>query len=253
MTTIRTRAAKGSALSATEYDDAVKRTPVAKSSNYTLDASHNREVHELANGITVTLPTLPLSTETGDWRVTLKAMGSSGATIATGGQSVDGSTSNITLVQYESVTIAMNATGTGFLKTASVLEIQTLIDAAKRVTFAGIISSSGPSEATKYYHPNGNVSDVYTSPNVVAAPSPTDFTLTSFRTRLATNTFNGVLTLTVMVNGFATAATVTYAAGETGAKSWSGSVAISAGDAIEVRFAESATTGNISQLAWAMS
>lgn len=160
-------------------------------------------------------------------------------------------------------TLALAFTVTAFIKNLlaaadlataqSVLEIQTLIDAAKRVTFAGIINSSGPSDATKYYHPNGNVSDVHTSPNVVAAPSPTDFTLTSLRTRLATNTFDGALALTVMVNGVATAATVTYAAGETGAKSWSGSVAISAGDAIEVRFAESATTGNISQLVWAMS
>lgn len=160
-------------------------------------------------------------------------------------------------------TLALAFTVTAFIKNLlaaadlataqSVLEIQTLIDAAKRVTFAGIINSSGPSEATKYYHPNGNVSDVHTSPNVVAAPSPTDFTLTSLRTRLATNTFDGALALTVMVNGVATAATVTYAAGETGAKSWSGSVAISAGDAIEVRFAESATTGNIAQLVWAMS
>lgn len=160
-------------------------------------------------------------------------------------------------------TLALSFTVTTFIKrllasadlaTAQAsLEIQNLIDAAKLVTFAGLINSSGASDATKYYHPNGNTSDVYTSPNVVAAPSPADFTLTSFRTRLATNTFNGSLTLTVMVDGVATAAEVTYAAGETGAKSWSGSVAISAGNAIEVRFAELATTGNISQLVWAMS
>jgi len=54
----------------------------------------------------------------------------------------------------------------------------------------------------------------------------------------------------VMVNGTASAATVHYGAAETGTKSWSGSVAISAGDRLALRFLETATSA-ASAFAWA--
>lgn len=116
MTTIRTRAAKGSALSATEYDDAVKRTPVAKSSNYTLDASHNREVHELGGSITtVTLPSVSSSfSETDDWRVTLINMLDTSISIDRNGQTIDGASSNLSLPGKCRLTLFMNSSFDGF-------------------------------------------------------------------------------------------------------------------------------------------
>lgn len=116
MTTIRTRAAKGSALSATEYDDAVKRTPVVKSSNYTLDASHNREVHELGGSITtVTLPSVsPSFSETGDWRVTLISLLNTPISIDRNGQTIDGASANLFLPGKGRLTLFMNSSFDGF-------------------------------------------------------------------------------------------------------------------------------------------
>ena len=114
MPTIRTRAAKGAKLTSTEADTNMKRTATLQGGNYNLTAAHNRDFHELANGVVATLPTASGSlTETGDWEVTLKAAGAS-ATVNRNSQTIDGAASNITLSQYDVVTIRMNAAGNAF-------------------------------------------------------------------------------------------------------------------------------------------
>ena len=115
MPTIITRAGKGSALSGDDYDAGIKRTVVAKDANYALTAAHNREVHELANGITATLPTASAGlSQTGDWGITLKAMGTS-AIIGRNSQLIDGDAEDITIIEGESITIAMNSAKDGFI------------------------------------------------------------------------------------------------------------------------------------------
>lgn len=144
MTTIRTRAAKGSALSATEYDDAVKRTPVAKSSNYTLDASHNREVHELGGSITtVTLPVVSSSfTETDDWSITLINLLEAPVTIGRNGQTIDGGAADVTLNGREKVTIYMNSTFDGFHTDRNLWGIYYACRAYKTADQANLVSST---------------------------------------------------------------------------------------------------------------
>lgn len=107
---------KGAALTPTEADSNMKRTPVAKSSNYTLDATHNLEIHELGGTVsTVTLPSVSSSfTETDDWRVTLVNTLSTAVTVARNSQTIDGASSDYTLRPYERRTFWMNSTFDGF-------------------------------------------------------------------------------------------------------------------------------------------
>jgi hypothetical protein len=106
MPEILTRSGKGTALSGTDYDTAQKRPSIAQAANYTLTSAHNRDYHELADGITATLPDLTaIAPDTADWRITFKAVGATGATINPNGQNIDGSGSNITLAQNDSLTI----------------------------------------------------------------------------------------------------------------------------------------------------
>lgn len=116
MPTIRTAAGKGAKLTPTEADSNMKRTPVAKSSNYALDASHNREVHELGGSITtVTLPVVSSSfTETGDWSITLINTLNTPITIDRNGQTIDGVASDKILRVGGRIIICMTASFDGF-------------------------------------------------------------------------------------------------------------------------------------------
>lgn len=116
MPTIRTAAGKGAELTPTEADADMKRTAVAKSSDYTLDATHNREFHELGGTVsTVTLPTVSGSfTETDDWFIDLKNTLATNVTIARNSQNIDGAAANFTLEPGGHVRIRMNAGTSAF-------------------------------------------------------------------------------------------------------------------------------------------
>lgn len=115
MPTIRTRAGKGSVLTPTEADTNMKRPAISQATNYNVAASHNRDIHYLSNGVTATLPAASgLTTEPGDWFCTFKATGASATIGRTGADTIDGAASNITLTQYEVLTLRLNAAGTGY-------------------------------------------------------------------------------------------------------------------------------------------
>ena len=138
MPTIRTPTAKVAPLDTAETEAIIKRPVVQKLGNYNLTAAHNREVHELADGITAVLPAPSGSlTETDDWYIILKAMGATGATIDLNGQTVDGSAVDITLEQYETAVIVMNHDKTAFLK----LHRETTVSAVEAALGLGTAAS----------------------------------------------------------------------------------------------------------------
>lgn len=173
MTTIRTRAGKGSALSATEYDDAVKRTPVAKSSNYTLDASHNREVHELGGSITtVTLPVVSRSfTETGDWFITLINTLDTTITIGRNGQTIDGASADITLNGKDKITIWMNSTYDGFYTNRRSWSPYYAVTAYRTTNISIPNATYTDLPFTSETHDSGSLHDTSVNPELFVAPS----------------------------------------------------------------------------------
>lgn len=154
MPTIRTAAGKGAKLTPTEADSDMKRTPVAKAADYTLDASHNREIHELGGTVaTVSLPTPSNSlTETDDWRITLINTLSTNVTVAraNAAHTIDGETADYVLNQKERITIVMNAGFTGFytLSNNHAPRHNFLINGAMEVAQRGSSISSGVSTVT---------------------------------------------------------------------------------------------------------
>ena len=137
MPTIRTAAGKTSELTPDEADTNMKRQATAQASNYSLTAAHNRDFHELANGVVATLPTASSSlTETDDWEVTLKAVGAS-ATVGRNSQTIDDAASDLTLTDNEVVTIVMNAAQDGFY-----IKNRSLSSGIKTKKLTGTTSSS---------------------------------------------------------------------------------------------------------------
>ena len=116
MPTIRTAAAKGAELTPTEADANMKRTPVEKAADYTLDATHNREFHYLTTAVaTVTLPDISAITiEPGDWEVTLYNTLTTAVAVSRNSQNINGSATNLTLAPKQVVTICADATPDGF-------------------------------------------------------------------------------------------------------------------------------------------
>lgn len=116
MPTIRTAASKLAKLTPTEADSNMKRTPVEKAADYTLDATHNREFHYLTTSVaTVTLPDISAITiETGDWEITLYNTLSTSVTVDRNSQNINGAASNLTLAPGQVVTLCADATPDGF-------------------------------------------------------------------------------------------------------------------------------------------
>lgn len=116
MPTIRTAAGKGAKLTPTEADANMKRTSTVKTSNYTLDNTHNREIHELGGSVTqVTLPDVSATApEVGDWRITLINTLSASVTVARNGLTIDGMSSDLILPGKQRVTLVMNDAESGF-------------------------------------------------------------------------------------------------------------------------------------------
>ena len=115
MPTIRTPTAKGAALNTSETEAIIKSPSVAKASNYNLTAAHNREIHELASGVTATLPTASGSlTETDDFIITLLASGDTPSYVGRNSQTINGVAADLTLMPGQSVTVVMNAGTTAF-------------------------------------------------------------------------------------------------------------------------------------------
>ena len=148
MPTIRTPTAKTAPLNTAEAEAIIKQPVVAQAVNYNVTAAHNREVHELANGVAATLPTVSGSlTETDDFFITFKAMGAS-ATINPNSQNVDGAGANITLGQYETVTLVMNAGKTAFHKASVDLSVRPIAQGGTEAsTAAGARTNLGIDDA----------------------------------------------------------------------------------------------------------
>lgn len=111
MATIITRAGKGSALSADEYDENLNQETNAQSGNYTVTTADNRSTVEYtgSGSESITLPdasTLLAAEDTGAFQVTVKHGGSGTLTIAFNtGDTVDGVDVDLTLQPDESVTL----------------------------------------------------------------------------------------------------------------------------------------------------
>lgn len=116
MPTIRTAAGKTAKLTPTEADSNMMRTPVEKTANYTLDATHNREFHYLTTSVTtVTLPDISATTiETGDWEITLFNATSSTITVSRNSQNINGAAVDVSIAPGQAVTICADATPDGF-------------------------------------------------------------------------------------------------------------------------------------------
>ena len=118
MPTLRTRAAKTSALSQNELDANFKRTVTQKTDSYQILISDNRSVIE-ANKATATTMTLPPvatadNAETGDYEVTVTNIGAGIATVdGSGAELIDGS-ANLALQQWASATFALDSAQTGW-------------------------------------------------------------------------------------------------------------------------------------------
>ncbi len=117
MPTLRTRSAKGSELTFQELDDNFKRSVVAKTANYTTTLADNRNIIVCSGTITITLldSSAASNSETGDYSVTIKNIGSGTVTIAISGtDTIEGSASSLTLDAKDSVVLSLNSAGNGY-------------------------------------------------------------------------------------------------------------------------------------------
>ena len=121
MPTLRTRAAKGSALSYTEGDDNLKRPVTQKTADYTLLVSDNRSVIECSHAstpITITLGAAATmaAAETGDYAVTIININYAPVTITpSGADTIEGSTQGIELGRGQAVDLTVNSSGSGYI------------------------------------------------------------------------------------------------------------------------------------------
>ena len=136
MPTIRLAAAKGAELTPTEADADMKRTAVAQTSDYALDATHNREFHQLGGSVaTVTLPTVSASfTETDDWFVDFRNNLTTNITFDRNSQNIDGAAADFVLPAGASVRIRMDAATAAFYTDLTWLVVQGTADSAATQT-----------------------------------------------------------------------------------------------------------------------
>lgn len=120
MSTLRTRAAKGSELTHAELDANFKRIVSAKTSAYSCLISDNRNWIVGNHATTPFVITLGdaatmAASETGDYEVTIHNVGAAVVTVSRAGtDTIDGAATSIALNQYESVTLKVNATNNGY-------------------------------------------------------------------------------------------------------------------------------------------
>jgi hypothetical protein len=123
MPTLRTRAAKTSALSHAELDANFVRTVTQKTTTYQVLISDNRSIIEgnhASSAFTLTLP--PVATaaasESGDFEVTVTNINGAIVTVdGSGAEAIDGGT-EVALAQWSSVTCQLNSAQDGW-KTVS--------------------------------------------------------------------------------------------------------------------------------------
>lgn len=121
MSTILTRAGKGSALTHTEMDTRTKQAAQTKAGAYSIAESDNRDTIEYSGsgGDDFTMPdvaTVVAAADTGDFEVTFKHVGTGvlGITNTTGADTIDGSTTDIILSPNNSITLKANQGGDGY-------------------------------------------------------------------------------------------------------------------------------------------
>lgn len=116
MPTVRLASAKGAELTPTEADADMKRTAVSKTADYTLDATHNREFHQLGGTVaTVTLPTVSASfTETDDWFIDLRNNLTTPITISRNSQNINGAAADVILHSGSTIRVRMDAATAAF-------------------------------------------------------------------------------------------------------------------------------------------
>ena len=160
MATIRTRAAKTSALTQNELDNNFKRTVTQKTDSYQILISDNRSVIE-ANKATATTMTLPPvatadNAETGDYEVTVTNIGAGISTVTgSGAELIDGA-ANLALNQWDSATFQLDSAQTGWKISST-------------STLAPVIGNTATNAIMELVWPVGSVyqSTVSTDPNTL--------------------------------------------------------------------------------------
>jgi hypothetical protein len=129
MSTVTTRAGKGSALTHNELDANFKTAAQTKAAAYTIAESDNRDTVEYsgAGAEAFTLPdaaTVVAASDTGDFEVTVKHKGAGVLTVGrtTGADTIDGTAADITLAVNDSVVLKVNQAGDGYNIIARKLE-----------------------------------------------------------------------------------------------------------------------------------
>lgn len=121
MSTLRTRASKGSELTHGELDTNFKRNVQAKTATYSALVSDNRSLLECNHAtvaFTVTLgdAATMAAAETGDYEVTIANIGAAVVTVArAGADTIDGAATSITLDTGDSVTLKVNSATDGYI------------------------------------------------------------------------------------------------------------------------------------------
>ena len=148
MTTIITRAGKGTTLSHVEGDTNLKLGTSTTGINYTVLESDNRNTIECSAAVTITMPTASTiisSADTGDFQVTIKNISGGTVTITcnSGTDTIEGSTDDITILDDEAVTLKVNNSGNGYNivsdanRAISTATVQTL-SGSTAITFSSI-------------------------------------------------------------------------------------------------------------------
>jgi len=148
MSTITTRSSKGSALTHAELDANFNKGSQAKVGTYTVLASDNRDTIECNGTFTISLPdvaTVLAASDTGDFEVTIKNTGTGVITIgrATGADTIDGTASDVTITNNQSVVLKADQAGNGYniLADKNVVEFGTY-------TFSSVGASATPIEVS---------------------------------------------------------------------------------------------------------
>lgn len=120
MTTLTTRATKGSELTHGEMDANFKRDVDIKTTTYAALVTDNRttlECNHATTPFTVTLgdAATMAAADTGDYEITIANIGAAAVTVArAGSDTIDGAATSIVLQQYSSVTLKVNAATNGY-------------------------------------------------------------------------------------------------------------------------------------------
>jgi len=120
MTTLRTRASKGSELSHNELDANFKRDVQPKTTTYACLVGDNRSVIECSHATTPFTVTLGdaatmAAAETGDYEITILNINAAVVTVARAGtDTINGAATSLTLAQWESVTLKTNNADNGY-------------------------------------------------------------------------------------------------------------------------------------------